>query len=175
MTRLTESLVLRPTAEQAKRLASAVSLERARAQWVCTLLIAVTSFVALRQLHIGPIRSLMGSVSIVAALATSLAPRMCRAFLTQGVLTLRAAFLRDAIQGRRKLIQVAAAYRLLIVGIWSSVAGYNLLALSILLAHSTRPLESFFPAWPSTVALLIAAGWAGLLIGERRFLRELAR
>lgn len=75
-------------------------------------MIGITSFVALHQLHIGPIRALMGSILNMAALATSMAPRICQAFLTQGVLTLRATFFSNAVQGRRQLRHLEGGYDL---------------------------------------------------------------
>ena len=69
MKSLTKALVLHPSDQEAAWLGRATALHIARRDWIGTLLIALTAFVAMRVMHAGPIRSLMVAIVALAAAA----------------------------------------------------------------------------------------------------------
>lgn len=175
MKSLTPSLVLHPSDQEAAWLARAPALHIAQRDWVGTLLIALTAFVAMRVMHAGPIRSFMVAIVVLAAAASTYAPRVSQALCAHAVARLRGMFFLNAAMGEHRLRKAAMAYTVACAGLWAVVVGYNVLALSVVAALLDRPLEALFPLWPTTVFALLGMGWPALLLGEKLLLRALDR
>lgn len=175
MPRLTEALVLRPTSEQARWLDAAPSLHEARRDWVGTLLIAVCAFLCMRFLHAGPITALMVAIVSLAASGTAFAPRVRHALVAHAARQLRKRSLTGLGLQPRVFQSAAWGHGLTCIGLSAIVVGYNVLALSVLLAWVGSALELYVPAWPALAVWSIAGGWPALIVGERWLLRSLER
>ena len=175
MKSLTKALVLHPSDQEAAWLGRATALHIARRDWIGTFLIALTAFVAMRVMHAGLIRSFMVAIVVLAAAASTYAPRVPQALCAYAVARLRGMFFLNAAMGEHRLRKAAMAYTVACAGLWAVVVGYNVLALSVVAALLERPLEALFPAWPTVALVLLGVGWPALLLGEEFLLRALDR
>lgn len=171
--RITPERVLSPSVDLVSWIDRSISLRVARDSWVATPVLALVAFLILGRMHAGEFYSLMIAVMILSATATSLAPTLDRAFVVHAVVKLRRRYsvAREGIEEHCRLVDTAT--RLACVGIWSTVFGYNILALAVIAAWSGQPLWRFLPHWHSLSIGLIAGGWSALILGEHRMLRVL--
>lgn len=170
---LKESLILRPSEEELRLLDTAAPLSKARRDWLSTLLGAAAVYVLLRRFHLGEISSLMIAIILLAALATCLAPRLVQAFCAHAVRRMRMHYLAETTAAVTRLRQVRQAYGAVLASLAAILLGYNVLALSAMLAFAGTPLELTISFWPALVWWSIPSGWIGLLLGERWLLRSL--
>lgn len=173
MNYLTKDLVHRPSSQQQRWLANAIPLSVAIRAWAGTLLLGSAVFCCLRVAHVGPARSLMAAILILAAVATSLAPSLCRSICAHAALQLRARSADNPEKQARRFERVAFGYVVSCLGLWCAVGGYNLLSLSILMTWSGQPLEMFFSQWPVLSIRMLLGGWIALVFGEYWLLRSL--